>query len=174
MNFHLMTTLIFACCVGSVALYVCNKTALRMGDPKTIQLATLDTIKCLIAANQELNSKLIDANARQHTETLQALSDIKNLIPRANNWIDYTITFFISSFVCSILYQLLRCVYYYTLLNSYACAELVLTMERCRGLNLSRPTPDEIVEFRKRLSRPLVSYCLCCCIRTRTEEIEML
>lgn len=169
-----MTTLIFALCVGSVALYVCNKTALRMGDPKTIQLATLDTIKCLIAANQELNSKLVDANARQHTETLQALSDIKNLIPQANNWIDYTISFFISSFVCSILYQLVRCVYYYTLLKSYACAELALSMERCRGFDFDRPTSDDIVEFRKRLSRPILSYCLCCCIRTRADEMEMI
>lgn len=174
MNFHLMTTLIFALCVGSVALYMCNMTALRMGDPKTIQLATLDTIKCLIAANQELNSKLLDANARQHTETLQALSDIKSLIPQANNWINNIISFFISTLVCSILYQLWRCVYYYTMLKSYACAELVLLMERCRGLNFDRPTPDDIVEFRKRLSRPILSYCLCCCIRTRTDEIEMI
>lgn len=169
-----MTTLIFAMCVGSVALYVCNMTALRMGDPKTIQLATLDTIKCLIAANQELNSQLIDANARQHTETLQALTDIKNLIPQANNWFYNILSFFISSLVCTILYQLVRCVYYYTLQKSYACAELALMMERCRGLNFNRPTSDDIVEFRKRLSRPILSYCLCCCIRTRTDEIEMI
>lgn len=175
MNFHLTTTLIFALCVGSVALYVCNMTALRMGDPKTIQLATLDAIRCLMANNQDLNARLIDANLRQHQETLQALADIQDRIPQANTWLHDIFIFFISSFICAIVYQLARCVFYYTLLKSKACAELILMMERCRRLNFNRPTTSDVVEFRKRLSRPLLSYCLCCCIRTRiAEEIEMI
>nr|BCP45662.1 hypothetical protein [Osugoroshi virus] len=174
MNFHLMTTLIFATCVGSVALYVCNMTALRMGDPKTIQLATLDTIRCLIDNNRDLNVRVIDANARQHQETLQALTDIKNQIPRANSWPHDLLVFFISSTICAILYQLLRCACYYTLVKSDACAELALTMERFRRLNFNRPTNRDVVEFRKHLSRPILTYCLCCCIRTRSEEIEMI
>jgi len=175
MNFHLTTTLIFALCVGSVALYVCNMTALRMGDPKTIQLATLDTIRCLMATNQDLNSRLIDANLRQHQETLQALVDIKTQIPQANTWLHDTFVFFISSFICAIVYQLARSTYYHVLMTSNACAELILMMERCQRLNFDRPTISDVVEFRKRLSRPLLSYCLCCCIRTRIdEEIEMI
>lgn len=169
-----MTTLFFALCVGSVALYVCNMTALRLGDPKTIQLATLDTIRCLMATNQDLNARLIDANLRQHQETLQALADIKNQIPQANTWFHDLLVFFISSVICTIVYQLVRCAYYYALLESKACAELILMMERCQRLNFNRPTNSDVVEFRKHLSRPLLSYCLCCCIRNRTDEIEMI
>lgn len=174
MDFHLTTTLFFALCVGSVALYVCNMTALRLGDPKTIQLATLDTIRCLMATNQELNAKLIEANLQQHSETLQALADIKSQIPRANTWTHDLLVFFISSVTCTIVYQLLRCAWYYTLMKSRACAELILMMERIQRLNFNRPNISDVVEFRKHLSRPILSYCLCCCIRTRTEEIEMI
>lgn len=169
-----MTTMIFALCVGSVALYVCNMTALRLGDPKTIQLATLDSIRCLMATNQDLNARLIDANLQQHQETLQAILDVKNQIPRANSWLHDLFVFFVSSFICTILYQLLRCAYFYTLMKSDACAELILMMRRCQRLNFNRPTTSDVVEFRKRLSRPILSYCLCCCIRTRTDEIEMI
>lgn len=170
----MLTSMIFALSVGTVTLYVCNMTALRLGDPTTIQLATIDAIRCSSVTNEALLTRLIDAVDRQHRETLQALADIKNHIPRANDTISYIISFFISSFVCTVLYQLLRCVYYFTLMKSYACAEFVCSMERCRGFNFNRPTSDDIVEFRKRLSRPLLSYCLCCCIRTRTQEIEMI
>lgn len=169
-----MTTLFFALCVGSVALYVCNMTALRLGDPKTIQLATLDTIRCLMATNQDLNARLIDANLRQHQETLQALADIKNQIPQVNTWFHDLFVFFVSSVTCTIVYQLVRCAYYYALMKSKACAEFFLMMERCQRLNFDRPNNSDVVEFRKRLSRPLLSYCLCCCIRTRADEIEMI
>lgn len=174
MDFHLTTTLLFALCASSVALYVCNMTALRMGDPKTIQLATLDTIRCLIATNQDLNARLIDANLKHHQETLRTLTDIRDRQPRANSWPHDLLVFFISSLVCAVLYQLLRCAYYYVLMTSVACTELVLMMERCQRLDFNRPTASDVVEFRKHLSRPILSYCLCCCIRRGTDEIEMI
>lgn len=170
-NYLLALCSIFAVCVGTVAVLTCNTTRLELGDPMTYQQAIIDTIRCLISTNQELNKNVLDNNLEHHRETLQVLRDMSTA-PQANGWIYYFTSFLISTFTLYVIHQLVRTMKYLVLMRSDGLVRLAITGKRIVRLNLEPPTTQDIMDFRSNLSKPCLAYC--CNVRSIAQELEMI
>lgn len=155
---------IYACCTA-LSLLRCNMTTVDEDDPTTIQLAQLDAIKCQM-----------ELTAANHRETLQAISDVSKKIPRSTNGYDVLLYCFSSFFGLISIHQILKCVWYFTLMRVDFPAVVCWSIQRCPTNDFRYPNPQELEEYRNRLSTPWSAYLCNCCFRKRRadERIEML
>lgn len=158
---------------------VCNIPRSDPDDPVSIQVAQLELIKCQIAASKDQALVALENAKLQHSETLAAIKDVSKKIPRATNIYDLLIYIFSSLLVSFIMFQALKCAWYYAKIKSDGIAIWCILVSRCvvRGpLNIGNlPDPSELEAYRDNLSPPLSAYlCLCCCKRKpRAEVIEI-
>lgn len=133
--------------------FECNHTAVDVDDPITIQLAQLDAIKCQIAAA-----------AKQHTETLAAISSIRQQQP-STSVSDILLYIFFSLVVTFVVRQIFRSLWCYFVLKNDRVARFVIMGQRCMHLDLRPVSSHDLQEYRTNLEPPCLLMTYKCCVR---------
>lgn len=169
----LLVTL-FALSVANVALNVCKEVATRRSDPISYEEQKISIMKCLLAYQQDRDHKRLEFESN----VLIKLGSIEQHQidngPAMSDKIYNVFAILSFSFSCFMIFVwLLRTIHYLTSMRSEAYCYLYLTVRGFSQFKCIVPEQQDVVEYRNTISPPIMSKCLCCCVRTSTEDFEM-
>lgn len=138
--------------------FVCNYTIVDEDDPTTIQLAQLDAIKCQIAAA-----------AKQHSETLAAISSIQHHADSVNvSSVLYYL--FLSLIFTFMIQQICKTIWCLLVLKNDKFARMVVSGRRCVHLDFNPISSHDIQMYRENLDIPCILMTYKCCLRPNTQD----
>lgn len=137
----------------------CNIPASDPDNARSVQLAQLAAIECLMKTSAQQNEHFVKLLKDQHSETIDAIKHIES----GNSYFDYLAYFFLSSFIIFIISEVKSVCVYYLYLKSKSCAEMFLLYnDFARKFISSRPTYVSVEDFRQSLTMPKSIKCFTC------------
>lgn len=171
---HILVT-IFALCVAVVALNVCKDVATRRSDPFSYEDQKISLLKCLLTYQQLRDAKRIEFEDK----VLSKLDSMEHQIDNGPAISDRIFNIFsIISFSFTLLMisvWLMKLIHYQAVMRSYMYCCFYLTVRGYTQFKCIIPEQQDVVEYRNNVSPPMLSKCICCCVRFPTrEDIEMM
>lgn len=172
---YLLVT-ISALCVANVALNVCKDVATRRSDPLSYEEQKISMLMCILSYQHDRDTQRIEFE----NAVVNKLNSIeKHQIDNGPAISDRIYNIFaLLSFIFSlamISVWLIRTIHYLAIMRSFMYCCLCLTVRGYTQFKCIIPEEQDVIEYRKTISPPVLSKCLCCCVRLPTrEDIEMM